>query len=66
MSERAAGSRVVRESAVLAAALACAWLSLAGSAADVSAPAILQYFESRYGTIESRLPDVFAAGYGSI
>src|SRR5687768_13958542 len=66
MSERAAGSRVVRESAVLAAALACAWLSLAGSAADVSAPAILQYFESRYGTIESRLPDVFKTGYGSI
>ena len=35
-------------------------------AEDVSAPAILQDFENTYGTIESRLPDVFAAGYGAL
>jgi len=35
-------------------------------ARDVSAPAILQYFESRYTTIESRAPDVFKAGYGAV
>jgi len=33
---------------------------------DVSSPAILQYFESRYGTIENRMPDVFNAGYGAV
>lgn len=38
---------------------------LAG-AQDVSSPVILQYFESRYTTIEQRMPDVFNAGYGAI
>ena len=33
-------------------------------AVDVSAPVILQYFESRYETIEERAPDVFKSGYG--
>ncbi|HLX60581.1 MAG TPA: Ig-like domain-containing protein [Planctomycetota bacterium] len=33
-------------------------------AEDVSAPAILQYFESRYETIEERAADIFKAGYG--
>lgn len=35
-------------------------------AEDVSAPVILQDFEQTYKTIESRLPDIFAAGYGTI
>src|SRR5262245_50763120 len=43
-----------------------ALLSPVASAQDVSAPVILQYFESSYGTIENRLSDVFAAGYGSM
>ena len=33
---------------------------------DVSSPSILQYFESSYGAIENRLPDIHAAGYGSM
>ncbi len=37
-----------------------------GWADDVSAPTVLQYFEATYKTIESRTPDVFQAGYGSI
>src|SRR5262245_33073491 len=36
------------------------------SAEDVSAPAILQYFESSYGVMEGRLADIHAAGYGSM
>jgi autotransporter-associated beta strand protein len=35
-------------------------------AEDVSAPVILQYFESTYDVIEKRAPDIFKAGYGSI
>jgi alpha-amylase len=38
----------------------------AAHAQDVSAPAVLQDFENRYSTIESRLPDVFATGYGAV
>jgi hypothetical protein len=34
--------------------------------ADASAPAILQWFESSYDTIENRAPDVFMAGYGTV
>ena len=34
--------------------------------ASVSAPPILQWFDSSYETIEERLPDVFEAGYGAI
>jgi hypothetical protein len=53
---------------VLAAAAAMAGL-LGGRAAraqDVSAPAILEDFENQYSTIENRMPDIFAAGYGSV
>jgi hypothetical protein len=55
--------------AAVAGLLALAVCSLCvprAAARDVSAPAILQYFESRYGTIEDRAPDVFQAGYGSV
>src|SRR5262245_51851159 len=33
---------------------------------DVSAPAILQYFESTYPTIEKKTPDILLAGYGGV
>ncbi len=36
------------------------------SAYDVSAPAILQWFDGSYRSMERRAPDVFAAGYGSL
>lgn len=55
--------------AAAAVAIACAWLALGAgraSAEDVSAPVILQYFESTYRTIEKRAPDIFKAGYGAI
>jgi len=45
------------------------WSIAARSAAraeDVSSPVILQYFESTYGVMEQRAPDVFKAGYGAI
>jgi alpha-amylase len=34
--------------------------------ASVSAPAILQWFDGSFATIEERTPDIFAAGYGSV
>ncbi len=34
--------------------------------ASVSAPAILQWFDGSFGTIEDRTPDIFAAGYGAV
>jgi alpha-amylase len=34
--------------------------------ADFSAPAILQFFDATYQTIENRLPDLFNAGYGQL
>jgi glycosidase len=34
--------------------------------ADVSPPPILQFFEATYQTIENRMPDLFAAGYGQL
>ncbi len=43
-----------------------AWLTAAfAQAADASAPAILQWFDSTYGTQERRVADLFKAGYGS-
>ena len=38
----------------------------AARAEDSSAPVILQYFESTYGSIENRMADVYAAGYGQM
>jgi hypothetical protein len=35
-------------------------------AQDVSPPVILQWFEGSYNTISQRMPDAFAAGYGTI
>ena len=58
--------RLGRRVCLLLAALAAAALPRPAAGRDRSAPAILQYFESRYGTIETRAPDVFKAGYGAI
>lgn len=44
-------------------------LALAGRplmAVDVSPPAILQWFDSSYRTVEERVPDLFLAGYGFV
>ena len=35
------------------------------TAVDTSAPAILQWFDSTYGTQEKRVADLFRTGYGS-
>ncbi|HEY0008576.1 MAG TPA: hypothetical protein VGB55_07625, partial [Tepidisphaeraceae bacterium] len=52
--------------AVVAAAAAVAVFAHPAAAQDVSAPAILQWFEGSYKTIENRMADVFAAGYGAV
>src|SRR5690606_35829282 len=50
-----------------AAAVAAALLSpKAAPAEDVSAPAILQWFDGTWWTMERRAADVFQAGYGAI
>src|SRR5882724_7548887 len=36
------------------------------AAQATSAPAILQFYEARWKTIEDRMADVFAAGYGQM
>ncbi len=40
--------------------------SLPARAQNVSAPALLQFYEARWDTIEDRMVDVFAAGYGAM
>ncbi|MBB6429185.1 hypothetical protein HNQ40_000991 [Algisphaera agarilytica] len=49
-----------------AALLTAVGLSSTSLAQDASAPAILQYFESRWDTIEDRTIDSFYAGYGGM
>src|SRR4051794_19634100 len=49
---------------LLCAALAA--LAPSSRAGDVSAPVILQYFESQWTTMEKRVPDMFMAGYGGL
>src|SRR5437764_14785812 len=38
----------------------------AARAEDSSAPALLQWFDGSYKTIERRMPDYFMAGYGGL
>ena len=45
-------------------ALALTQCSTSARAEDVSQPAILQWFEATYDTMEKRSPDMFLAGYG--
>jgi alpha-amylase len=42
------------------------FISRSALAVDVSPPAILQAFENSYSGLETRMPDIFAAGYGMI
>ena len=64
MSSRNPKSAIRNRKWIIALA-ALATTAATARAQDVSSPVILQWFESTYGTIESRMPDVFAAGYGS-
>lgn len=57
---------MLRPLTFLLAIAACLWFAAAASAFDTSPPPILQYFESGYNTISSRMPDIFQAGYGII
>src|SRR2546429_4775355 len=41
-------------------------ISSRAHAEDVSAPPIIQMFESSWRNIENRAPDIFAAGYGAM
>jgi alpha-amylase len=50
--------------AAVAAVLPC--LSHTARAYDVSAPAILQDFESSYTSIANKMPDIFESGYGGV
>ena len=60
-----AAHRLLRDERVAAAA-ALELLESRLLMSDTSFPVILQWFESRYDTIEDRAADIFAAGYGSI
>lgn len=50
----------------LIATLLLALASPSARAADVSPPAFLQWFDGSYATMEDRVPDVWAAGYGQL
>ncbi len=54
-----------RTAHLLAAAIAMTCVSTV-QAQDVSAPAILQWYEAEYQSQENRLPDFFMAGYGNM
>src|SRR4051812_26384069 len=49
-----------------AATAAVAALPAFASAQNLSAPALLQWFDGSYKTIERRTPDYFMAGYGGL
>ncbi len=52
---------------LVAIALAISSAGFTGTAsADESAPAILQFYEARWQTMENRSADIFMAGYGSV
>ena len=61
-------SRRPRASRRLLAAAAAAAIALPACALaqDVSTPAILQWFDGSYNTMERRTPDYFMAGYGGL
>ncbi len=46
-------------------AAACLWAA-AARGYDVSAPVILQDFESSYSSIANKMPDIFQSGYGGV
>src|SRR5438105_4576138 len=51
---------------VLAAAIVLALAAHAAQAADYSPPAILQWFDTSWNTMQNRSLDVFTAGYGAV
>ncbi|MEO6435027.1 MAG: hypothetical protein ABIP55_04605, partial [Tepidisphaeraceae bacterium] len=55
-----------RTTALLASAAIAALPTSFALAQDVSAPAILQIFESTHRNVERRAPDIFMAGYGAL
>ena len=60
--------RFGRKAVVIAAAAAVAQLlgALPARATDVSAPVIIQDFESTWQSVTNKMPDIFAAGYGGV
>ncbi len=50
----------------LAAAIVPAMAAGSATATDYSPPAILQWFETSWNTMQNRSPDVFMAGYGAV
>ena len=66
-SRRSSGVDLRRFRALAAPAIAVALIrAQPAPAADNSAPAILQAFETTYASLETRLPDIFAAGFGVV
>ena len=59
------GVLMTRSACLLALTTAIAFVPGGASANDVSAPAILQWFDSTYRTQRERVADFFQAGYGS-
>src|SRR3569832_1452165 len=55
-----------RRALAIAASVAIAAAIHPARAADVSAPVIMQWFESSWQTMERRTPDLFNAGYGAV
>ena len=55
-----------RRSLILLAIAAQFCIVAVAQAFDTSPPPVLQYFESTYNTISSRMPDIFQAGYGIV
>ena len=53
-------------SAITAAWILALLLSAVARADDYSPPAILQWFETSWNTMQARTPDVFMAGYGAV
>lgn len=58
--------RVVRAASLLLCAAATIAPAMSARGEDVSAPAILQWFEATYDTMERRSVDMFLAGYGAV
>lgn len=58
--------RVQKKRSVWLSACAALGFCASANAVDVSQPVVLQYFESTYQTLEYRMADVHAAGYGRV
>ncbi|MEM8945223.1 MAG: alpha-amylase family glycosyl hydrolase [Planctomycetota bacterium] len=63
---RQSSQHLVVAAAILAACCAALTGAKPSRAADVSAEPFLQIFEAQWDTIDERMPDIFAAGYGRL